>query len=194
MKHLHTRTRRLLAVVLLVGAVSLAAGLALSALTANAAHGSTPTTVSFYHHGTLLGSIPVAGGLDVVWKNGACSNGYASPPVAFTWTDTSTGVASAPVMGPCGHVPGSMSLFPANDFECHFWPWYPTTDCNWTYKKGSGATTSSARVANPGKATVGNLYLFKRTALYAYVVTPGKPDKKISVPAGADSITFAQGS
>ena len=97
-------------------------------------------------------------------------------------------------MGPCGHVPGSMSLFPGDDFECHFWPWYPTTDCNWTYKKGSGAATSSAKIANPGKATVGNLYLFKRTALYAYLTSPGKTPKKISVPAGADTIRFAQGS
>ena len=44
------------------------------------------------------------------------------------------------------------------------------------------------------KATVGTVYLFKRTALYAYLVAPGKPSKKISVPAGTDTIRFAQGS
>jgi hypothetical protein len=179
---------------LLAGAVVLGASLAVSALSATAAHGSTPTTVSFYHQSKLLGSTAVAGGLDVVWKTPACSNGYGSPPAAFTWTDTSTGLASAPVIGPCGHTPGTASFIGADDFRCEFWPWYAETRCFWTYKKGSGSTTSSLRVANPGKATVGNVYLFKRTALYAYLVAPGKPDKKISVPAGTDTIRFAQGS
>ena len=187
----HINARRLVVAVMLVAGIGLVATLGFSRPAA--ARSASGATVSYYHGTKLLGSTAVTGALDVVWKNGACSNGYASPPVAFTWTNTSTGVASAPVMGPCGHVPGSMSLFPANDFECHFWPWYPTTDCSWTYKKGSGTTTSSAKIANPGKATVGNLYLFKRTALYAYLISPGKPNKKISVPKGTDTITFAQG-
>jgi hypothetical protein len=194
MKHLHTRTRRLVITVLFVSAVGLAATLAVSGYSANASRSATPGTVSFYKQGKLLGSIAVSGGLDVVWKTPVCSNGYASPPAAFTWTDAATGLVSAPVMGPCGHAPGSASFIGADDFRCELWPWYAETRCFWTYKKGSGATTSSAKIVNPGNATVGNLYLFKRTALYAYLTSPGKPDKKISVPAGADSMTFAQGS
>ena len=152
-------------------------------------------TVSYYHQSTLLGSTAVAAGtgLDVVWKNSACSNGYGSPPAAATWTNTSTGLVSAPLIAPCGHAPGSASLIGANDFVCEFWPWYPETRCYWTYKKSSGSTANSARVANPGNGTVANVYLFKRTALYAYLVAPGKTPKKISVPAGADTITVRSG-
>ena len=196
MKHLHTRSRRLVVTVLFVSAVGLAATLAVSALSTSArGSSSSGNAVSFYKQGKLLGSIPVAdgSGLDIVWKSPACSNGYGSPPAAFTWTGTSTGVASAPVIGPCGHAPGSMSLIGANDLVCEFPPWYPQFRCYWTWKKSSGSTTNSARIPNPGNGTIGNVYLFKRTALYAYLVAPGKPAQKVSVPAGADTITFAQG-
>lgn len=193
MNHRHTRTRRLVVTVLLVSAVVLAATLAVSALSANASRATTNATVSFYKQGKLIGSIPVAGGFDVVWKSGSCSNGYGSPPTVFTWTDAATGVASSPVVGPCGNVPGSASLIPANDFECQFWPWYPETKCWWTYRKVPAPPNGTARTA-PSRTAVGNLYLFKRTALYAYVTSPGKPDKKVSVPAGADTIRFTPGS
>jgi len=192
MKHPHARTRRLVVTVLLVSAAGLAATLAVSALSANAGRATTGTTVSFYKQDKLLRSIAVTGGLDVVWKSPSCSNGYGSPPAVFTWTDAATGVASSPIVGPCGNVPGSASLIPPNDFNCQFWPWYPETKCWWTYKKSSGTTNSAARVA-PSRTAAGNIYLFKRTALYAYLTSPGKPDKKISVPAGADTIRFAQG-
>lgn len=191
MRVLHTHTRRLIATVMLVSAVGLAAALSLSH--SASARSSSDNVVSYYHHGTLLGTTTVAPGtgIDVVWKNTACSNGYASPPVAFTWSNGATGITSAPVMAPCGHAPGSMSVIGANDFVIELWPWYPETRWYWTYKKSSGSSTGTARLANPGKATVGTVYLFRRTALYAYLVAPGKAPKKISVPAGADSITFS---
>jgi hypothetical protein len=184
MKHVHTRTRRLVVTVLLVSAVGLAATLGGSVLATNARGASSAgNTVGFYKQGKLIGSIPIAGGaaLDVVWKDGTCSAGYASPPSVFTWSGTKTGATSAPVPGPCARL-----RFP-DDLSCTFSSTPPVIDCSWTYNKG----TASARIANPGGGTTGNLYLFKRTALYAYVITPGQPKKKVSVPAGADSIVFS---
>jgi hypothetical protein len=186
MKHLHTRTRRLVATVLFVGAVGLAATLAVSALSTNARGASSAgNTVSFYKKSKLLGSIQVVNGstLDVVWKDGTCSAGYASPPSVFTWSGTKAGGTSAPVLGPCARL-----RFP-DDFECTFNTSPPVIDCSWTYNKG----TSSARIANSVGGTVGNLYLFKRVALYASHVQPGHAKRKISVPAGADTIVFSAG-
>ena len=86
-----------------------------------------------------------------------------------------------------------MSLNGPDDLVCQFSIDFPPpyVQCHWTYKKVTGtATNSSAKIVNPVGGAVGNLYLYKRTALYAYLVTPGKPDKKISVPAGTDTISF----
>lgn len=191
MNHLHTRTRRLAAAILLVGGVAL--GLTLSAFSANA-HSSSAHAVSYYHHSTLLGSTTVAtgSGLDVVWKDTLCSKGYGSPPVAFTWSGDATGTTSAPIIGPCGHAPGTAFVEGPDDLRCDLQLKYPYWNCYWTYKKaGSGSSSTSAKIGNPGGGTIGNVYLYGRTALYAYLVTPGKPTKKISVPAGADTIKFA---
>ena len=183
MNFLHTHPRRLVAALLLMGGMGLALALTHSARSANL-HGSSSSgyTVSYYHQAKLLGSTAVASGsgLDVVWKNTSCSNGYSSPPVAFTWSNASTGVTSAPMMGPCTAarpVLSDMMIGPDNRLY-------------WTYKwkNSSGAT---ALISNPQGATMGTAYLYKRTALYAYRVTPGKPNTKISVPAGADTIVFA---
>ena len=78
-----------------------------------------------------------------------------------------------------------------DDFECDFFSNPPYVHCYFTWKNTSGSATTSAEVSNPGGGTVGNVYLYGRTALYAYLVAPGKPKQKISVPAGADTITFA---
>jgi hypothetical protein len=193
MNHLHTRTRRLVAAILLVGGVAL--GLTLSAFSASA-HGSGSTgIVSYYHHSTLLGSTTVAtgGGLDVVWKDTICSKGYSSPPVAFTWSGTSTGTTSAPLIGPCGHGPGEGLLKGPDDWRCRFFTPDYIIHCYATYRKADSAspTASAKSIGNPDGGTIGNVYLYGRTALYAYLVTPGKPTKKISVPAGADTIKFA---
>jgi len=188
MNHLHTRTRRLAAAILFVGGVAL--GLTLSAFSANA-HSSSGYAVSYYHHSTLLGSTTVAqgSGLDVVWAATLCSKGYGSPPVAFTWSGTSTGTTSAPIIGPCGHAPGTASWIGPDDFACG--GTLPYVNCWFTWKTTSGSATTSAKIGNPGGGTTGNVYLYGRTALYAYLATPGKPTKKISVPAGADTMKFA---
>lgn len=196
MNYLHTHARRLFAAVLLAGAVGLAATLALSAFSASA-RGSAfaPNTVSYYHQSKLLGSTTVANGssLDVVWKDTACSNAYGSPPTAFTFSGGSTGATSAPAIGPCGHEPGSSRQSGPNDLTCTFSLDPPYIYCYWTYKNSGGAATSSARISNPGHGTAGNMYLYKRTVLYAYLVTPGTPKKKMSVPAGTDTVKFTHG-
>jgi hypothetical protein len=72
----------------------------------------------------------------------------------------------------------------------------PDNRLYWTYKykNSSGSSTTAVKlVNNPQGATGGTAYLYKRTALYAYVVTPGKPNKQISVPKGADTIEFSAG-
>ena len=193
MNYLHTHPRRLVAALLLVGGMGLVLALTHSARSANTdGSSSTGYTVSYYHHGTLLGSTTVASGssLDVVWANGTCSNHYGSPPAAFTWSGTSTGVTSAPVIGPCSHAPGVTALTAQNDIWCHDVGNPPKRECFWTNRNPGGRETPSF-IANPGGGTVGNLYLYGRTALYAYAITPGKPNKRISVPHGADTIQFA---
>ena len=194
MKFQRTHAHRLVAAILLVGGVGLASALTLPARSANPHSGSSANgyVVSYYHHATPLGTTKVANGsgLDVVWKNTACSNGYGSPPVAFTWSDTSTGAAGAPIMGPCGHTPGSSRPIGPNDLVCNFSLGPPYIDCYWTYKATSGSAATRIKVVNPDNQE-SNLYLYKRTALYAYLVKPGKPNQKISVPAGADTIKFA---
>jgi hypothetical protein len=192
MNHLHTRTRRLVAAILLVGGAAL--GLTLSAHPATA-HGSSSNgyVVSYYHHATLLGSTRVANGtgLDVVWNDTACSHGYGSPPAAFTWSNTSTGVTSAPFIGPCGHAPGTAQLEGPDNIECQFIAKSPFIECRWTYLNRAPADwNESAKIANPGGGTTGNVYLYARTVQFGYLVTPGKPLKKISVPAGVDTIKF----
>ena len=197
MKYLHThaRARRLAVVVLLVGGVALIPALTHSARSANPHSSSSANgyVVSFYHHATLLGTTKVANGsgLDVVWKDTACSNGYGSPPSAFTWSGGSTGATSAPVMGPCGTAPSAMRPTGPDDLVCNFSLGPPYIDCYWTWKKSGGTATTSARIGNPATGNIALAYLFKRTALYAYLVTPGKPLQKKSVPAGADTIKFA---
>jgi hypothetical protein len=185
----------LAAVVVLVAGVGLVGALTLPARSANPPRSSSSPgyAVSYYHHATLLGTRALANGtaLDIVWKNTACSNGYGSPPAAFTWSSDSTGVTSAPIIGPCGTPPGSAFPGGANDLECKVTIIPPFADCWWTYKKNSGSATAQAKIANPGGGTGANVYLFKRTALYAYLTVPGKPKQKISVPAGADTIKFA---
>jgi hypothetical protein len=150
---------------------------------------SSAYTVSYYHQAKLLGSTAVASGsgLDVVWKNTSCSNGYTSPPVAFTWSDASTGVTSAPIMAPCGQAPGTAARPGMSDYQILFNRIY------WTYKSKNspGSSTKEVEISNPQGATIGTAYLYKRTALYAYRITPGKPNTKISVPAGADTIQVA---
>jgi len=194
--YLHTHPRRLVAALLLVGGMGLVLALTHSARSANTHSSSSTGTVSYYHQDKLLGSTVVASGsgLDVVWKDTTCSNGYGSPPTVFTWSGTSTGVTSAPFIGPCGHAPGTAKVKGPDDWFCTFNllaspPW----NCDPTYRtlSASGGATVGAKVANPKGGTIGNLYLYKRTALYAYLVTPGKPNKKISVPAGTDTIQFA---
>jgi hypothetical protein len=186
MKHLHTRTRRLVATVLFVSAVGLAATLAVSALSTNARGASSAgNTVSFYKQGKLLGTKTIAAGtsLDVVWKATSCSNGFTSPPVAFTWNNASTGATSAPVMGPCLNARGVL------DVACSPTNYFPYSVCYFTFgSNGSGIV--ERQIANPGGGNIGTVYLYKRTALYAYVMTPGQPNKKISVPAGANVIQF----
>jgi hypothetical protein len=145
--------------------------------------------VSFYHQNTKLGSKDVAAGttFDVVWKQPGCSNGYASPPVAFTWTSATTGATDAPVLAPCNSA--SKFTWP-DDWECVLWIDPPKgIECHWTYKQR--ATSSSLRIPSPSGPGAASLYLYKRTALYAYLSAPGQPTKKVSVPAGADTIKFA---
>ncbi len=188
MNYLHTHPRRLVAALLLIGGMGLALALTHSARSASVrGSSSSGYTVSYYHQAKLLGSTAVANGsgLDVVWKDTSCSNGYSSPPVAFTWTDPSTGVTSAPIMAPCGQAPGTMALKGADDLMIG-----PDNRLYWTYK-GPHLPPKDDKISNPQGATVGTAYLYKRTALYAYRITPGKPYKKISVPAGADTIQFA---
>jgi hypothetical protein len=193
MNHLRTRTRRLVAAILLVGGV--AVGLTLSAVSASAHNsGSTGYAVSFYKKSTLLGSTTVANGsgLDIVWKPATCSNGYGSPPVAFTWSGTATGTTSAPIIGPCGHAPGTATVVGPDDLRCDLRLTYPYWNCYWTYKRaGSGSSATSAKIGNPGGGTIGTVYLYKRTALSGYLFTGSKPTGKISVPAGTDTIKFA---
>jgi hypothetical protein len=186
--YLQTHPRRLVAAILLVGAMGLALALTHSARSANAHRSSSSGyVVSYYKQAKLLGTTNVAAGrgLDVVWKDTSCSNGYSSPPVAFTWTDASTGVTSAPIMGPCGHAPGTMSLKGADDLMIG-----PDNRLYWTYK-GPHLPPKDDKISNPQGATIGTAYLYGRTALYAHRITPGKPYQKISVPAGAGTITFA---
>jgi hypothetical protein len=149
--------------------------------------------VSFYHQNTKLGTRSVAAGttFDVVWKDPTgCSNGYVSPPVALTWTSAKTGATGAPVLAPCN--PANKFTWP-DDWECVLTintstgQW--TFECHWTYK--GRATTSALKVPSSSGPGVASLYLYKRTALYANVSTPGQPTKKVSVPAGADTIKFA---
>jgi len=193
MKYGHTRARRLVAAIVVAGGAVLALTLALSARSATH-HAASPTaTVSFYHQNTKLGSrdVPAGTKFDVVWQKPGCSNGYVSPPVAFTWTSAKTGATGAPVMAPCNSA--SKFTWP-DDWECVLTIGPPPNhdldfECHWTYDKK--ASTSSLRIPNPSGAGVGTLYLYKRTALYAWVRTPGQPDKKVSVPAGADTIKFA---
>jgi hypothetical protein len=135
-------------------------------------------------------TVPDPGGIDVVWKDTVCSNGYGSPPVAFTWSGTSTGVTSNPLMGPCGHAPGSSKIKGPDDLRCDFSLSPPYINCYWTWKSSTGTATTSLKIANPGGGTLGSVYLYKRTALYAYLITPGHPNKKISVPAGGVTIQF----
>jgi hypothetical protein len=149
--------------------------------------------VIFYHHGTLLGSTGVANGssLDVVWKRGACSNGYGSPPDAFVWSGGADGVPNTPVMGPCGHAPGNAMPKGPDDLVCKFSSSAPHLNCSWTFRASSGSAFASTFVGNPNRPNGGFLYLYKRTALFAYLITPGKAKQKISVPARGDTIQFA---
>lgn len=194
MKYLHTRPRRLLAAMVLAGGVAFALVMALSALSANA-HTARESRTYFLLESALKGSItvPVPGGLDVVWKDTTCSNGYGSPPVALTWSGTSDGVTSAPRMGPCGHAPGTSKLKGPDDLRCDFSLDPPYINCYWTWKSTTGTATTSAKITNPGGGTISNVYLYKRTPLYAYLITPGHANKKISVPAGANTIQFTTG-
>jgi hypothetical protein len=186
MNFLHARARRFVAVALLVGGVVLAGALTLPARSANS-HSSAANKVSFYHQTKLLGSIavPSGSGLDVVWSDGTCSNGYVSPPVAFQWSK-GTGATSAPIMAPCSkfQLPDNWECVLTINTSNSTWSF----ECHWTYKRGG--STSTAKIINPPGSTIGTLYLYKRTALYAYRITPGQPNKKISVPAGADTIRF----
>lgn len=192
MNYRHTHARHVVAAIVVIGGAVLALTLALSARSATHHAASPGATVSFYHQNTKLGSRDVAAGtkFDVVWKTPGCSNGYVSPPVAFTWTSAKTGATGAPVMAPCNSA--SKFTWP-DDWECVLTintstgAW--TFECHWTYKQKASA--SSLRIPNPSGAGVGALYLYKRTALYAWVTTPGQPPKKVSVPAGADTIKFA---
>jgi len=195
MTYLHTRGRRLAAAVLFVCVVGLASALTLPAMSANPDHSSSPGyAMSFYKGSALKGSIaiPDKSTLDVVWKDTACSNSYGSPPAAFTWISAGTGTTSAPVIGPCGTAPGAMRPKGPDDLSCRITFVPASVECHWTYKKDTTSSTSSAKtISNPGSATTGNLYLYKRTPLYAYLMVPGKPTKKIAVPAGADTVKVA---
>ncbi len=196
MNYLHTHPRRLVAALLLVCGMGLGLALTHTARSANS-HGSSSTsyTVSYYHQAKLLGSTVVANGsgLDVVWKDTACRNGYGSPPTVFTWSGTSTGVTSAPFIGPCGHAPDTAAVKGPDDWFCTFSLSPPPIHCDPTYRSvsASGGATVGAKVANPKGGTIGNLYLYGRTVDWAYIVTATNFKTKISVPAGADTIKFA---
>jgi hypothetical protein len=193
MNHLHTHSRRLVAALLLVGGMGVVLALTHSARSASL-YGSSANgyTVSYYHQTKFLGSKTIAngGGIDVVWRDSICSNGYGSPPIAFTWSGASTGAASAPLIGPCGTAPGASRPKGPDDLRCTFDLISPFIHCSLTYKASDSSSATAAKIANPVSGSGGSLYLYKRTLLYAYLITPGKADQKIAVPAGADTVKF----
>lgn len=184
-------------VIIFAGASLLAATLAPMAIAAARPAGSgtpiPPYTVVFSHGDATRGQMTLGpgAGLDVVWKTTSCVNGFSSPPVAFTWSGpTSSGTVAptnaAPIMGPCGKPTRSARRAVRNgpsDLSCTFSLDPPYISCEWTYGRGGG----SAAIANASRAGTANGFLYKRSALFAYVTKAGK-SQKVSVPAGTNAI------
>jgi hypothetical protein len=152
-----------------------------------------PYSVVFSHGSKQLKVLTLSSGakLDVVWKDGLCYAGYASPPVAVTFSGPTTtgGVTdptTAPNLAPCGR-----SGFP-DDLYC--WstvvspgiPAVPT--CFWTYKRAASGSTARA-LPNPQSSENANLFLYKRAVLFAYVMKAGATKwKKMAVPPGTNAV------
>lgn len=158
-------------------------------------HGSSipPYAAVFSKNGKTLKVLALGAGakLDVVWKGGECSNGYATPPVVATWSGPTvsggrTTGAAAPTLGPClaDRMNGGTL-----DFRCDLIDKPPYVVCVWTWSPGNPSTGATSRVANPERSEGANVFLYKRTARYAFLMKPGaKAWTKTSVPVGTNEV------
>lgn len=152
-----------------------------------------PYSAVFSKGTTPLKTLALTAGekVDVVWKDGTCSNGYVTPPVVMTWSGpTVSGGVTDPTAAPV--IPTCSSIKWPDDFECQWL--YDSLghvngfSCGWTYKKAAGSSTART-IPNPQNSENSNLFLYNRTVLYAQVQQPGtKTWTKVTVPAGANAV------